>query len=682
MTEDKAIPRDRPDPDPARAARVKETIQEIKDARAYWEKKHFKRWLKNQKYAKGLQNGKENLDDSPYVVNITFSHLQKRKSALYAKNPTVVVKPRKKLYLMTWDGSAESYLQAAQAVSTGMGDPMSMEIIMEAQMEKERISMMKKVAKAVELVYRYQIKEPQPKWKPQMKQAVMRVLTNGVAYCKMGYQRFFEPRASMESEVKDWTARMAELERLAADAADGEFTEGAAEMDELKTKLQNAQKEPALLREGLAFSFPKSTAIIIDPDCYQLKGFLGARWVAEYVGSHTPKQVMEKWKVDVSTSPMTQEKSSKRAKNGKKNETVDVYLYYDLVGQEYSVLCDGYPDYLEEPGDPPVKLEQFHPYFPLTFNDVEDEEDIFPPSNVDLIRDMNDEMNRSRQALKEHRMANRPAYLGVNNPLEKEDVDRLSNHKSSEYIPLKLPSGVSAKDAIVAKPTIPIQPEIYETDSLFADAQRVSGDQEANLGGTSDATATEASIAENSRLSSLESNKDDLDEFLADVASAGVQILLREMNKETVARIAGPAAAQVWPEYSNEEIFADLDVDLVAGSSGRPNRGIQISNMERVTPLLLQVPGVRPDPLARRLVSLLDEDIDVDEFVAEGLPSILAANRAMGGPPGAPVSNTPEAQGGQGGDNAEGAPERGDTVGTPADPAPVPGDMPAESQYG
>src|SRR3546814_8662225 len=53
----------------------------------------------------------------------------------------------------------------------------------------------------------------------------------------------------------------------------------------------------------------------------------------------------------------------------------------------------------------------------------------------------------------------------------------------------------------------PIDPNVYETNGIFEDILRIAGSQEANLGGAAGATATESSIAEGSRISSLESNR-------------------------------------------------------------------------------------------------------------------------------------------------------------------------------
>ena len=56
-----------------------------------------------------------------------------------------------------------------------------------------------------------------------------------------------------------------------------------------------------MVREGLTFDYPDSTAIIPDPRCRSLRGFLGADWVAqEYL--LTPDEIEEIYMVDVGTS--------------------------------------------------------------------------------------------------------------------------------------------------------------------------------------------------------------------------------------------------------------------------------------------------------------------------------------------------------------------------------------------
>jgi hypothetical protein len=108
-----------------------------------------------------------------------------------------------------------------------------------------------------------------------------------------------------------------------------------------------------------------------------------------------------------------------------------------------------------------------------------------------------------------------------------------------------------------------------------------------------------------------------------------------------------------------------LYLDIVAGSSGKPNRERDAAAFERIVPTLVNVPGIKPDFLARKGVELLDDAVDMDDALLSGLPSVLAMNallKNMGAQPGAPgagveqtptgdPASDPNQQGDQGGQN-------------------------------
>jgi hypothetical protein len=89
--------------------------------------------------------------------------------------------------------------------------------------------------------------------------------------------------------------------------------------------------------------------------------------------------------------------------------------------------------------------------------------------------------------------------------------------------------------------------------------------------------------------------------------------------------------------------------------------------MERLTPLLLQIPGVRPDWLVKQIITRMDDQLDVSEAFAANLPSIIAQNamqkqaQMMGGMPPGPGS--------EGGAENQAAPPQGpEPQGAPAAP--------------
>jgi hypothetical protein len=153
------------------------------------------------------------------------------------------------------------------------------------------------------------------------------------------------------------------------------------------------------------------------------------------------------------------------------------------------------------------------------------------------------------------------------------------------------------------------------------------GAQQANLGPTSDATATEVSVAEGSRIQSGSSDVDDLDDFLTELARAAGEMLLQEMPEDRVKMIVGPGAA--WPKTPQELYNSELFLETEASGSGRPNRGMEMSVLREVMPLIMQLPNINADAVVKHILRVWDDRIEVEEFYSKGAPSIVSANRGQ-----------------------------------------------------
>jgi hypothetical protein len=146
---------------------------------------------------------------------------------------------------------------------------------------------------------------------------------------------------------------------------------------------------------------------------------------------------------------------------------------------------------------------------------------------------------------------------------------------------------------------------------------------------------------------------------LAELARAAGQVMLLNVQKATVVEIVGDGA--VWPDApeTREAAAKELYLEVEAGSSGRPNQAAELANMERAVPLLERMPEVNPRPLVKKYLGLLD--IDMEEGIAEGLPSMTAMNALVakmatnaGAQPTGDPRTDPNAQGMEGAQNAPG----------------------------
>jgi hypothetical protein len=337
------------------------------------------------------------------------------------------------------------------------------------------------------------------------------------------------------------------------------------------------------------------------------------------------------------------------------------------------VICDGYPDFLREPGKPDVYTDRFWPWFLVAFNELPGT--VFPISDVSLIRPMQRELNRARQGLREHRVANRPKTAYSDGVLSEDDIEAFKNHPVNAMIAVTgLQPGQDINQLLQAVKGAPIDPNLYEVNPVFQDLMRAVGDQEADLGGTSGDTATESSIAASAKATSVGSAVDDIDETLSGIARASGQILLLNVSEDTVKSIVGPGA--MWPVLTKGEVARDLYLDIQAGSSGRPNQAQELQNFQQLAPILMQLPGIKPSFLAKQAIQRMDDKIDVDEAIADGLPSVQAMNGGkVAGLPGQQI--VPSQQGAQGSSNAPAPPapnsqSPGPPLAQPAPPSPSP----------
>jgi hypothetical protein len=692
---EKMIAREHPNVEPARAALVTRWLKDIEEARKHWEA-DYKRMRRNMQFAGGKQWPGQTENDDRFMVNLVQRVLKSTVASLYAKNPTVVMKRRDKLDFVLWDGRVESAAQAQQTLLIAtqalaakpelLKNPEAAAMMAEVEQAKalladiqqgtERRKMIDKVGKTLVAVVSYFLSESEPTFKLQMKQMMRRCRTTGVGYVKLGYQRLMELSEAQGARIADHADRLAVIGRLTADAADGETDPNAAEAEELRLAIAAIQAEPEkIIREGLVFDFPHSTRIIPSVSTEKLMGWVGSDWVAEEI-MLTPNRIKEVYGVDIGTAfksyrtvPGSPTGGETRRIADRKDGLACVYHVYDKATGMQLVVCEGYPDFLKEPGTPDVFIEQFFPYFPVTFNDMEEEGRLFPKSDVELLLHIQKEFNRSKEALRQHRIANRPLYVSPNGSFEEDEVKSLQNYPAHAVIALNgIEKGRPASDVLAPVTKINIDPNLYETNSLFEDMQRVTGNAEANLGGTAGSTATESTIAETSRQGSVGLDSDDLDDMLTALFRSAGSVLLTELKAEAVKEIAGVGA--VWPELSRAEIAKEVWLEVKAGSSGRPNQARDAANFERVYPLLVQIPGVSPRWLAEVAIAIADDNVDMEDAIIEGLPSIMAQNALVQPPTGDPASD-PSSQGDKGGENKAKPKAAGDN-GQPAFPGAGP----------
>ena len=603
---------------------------------------------------------KEWVEDDKYTVPVISRHINLSVAQIYAKNPVTVVERKRRRMYQLWDGKPESLASALQGAE--MGDIGSIALLQEMQQVAQANDMVDGVADTVHILWDHQVGTQTVPFKKQMKALVRRTKTCSVGYVRIGYKRELEPMQPDVDGLQDSTQQFALAQQLDRQIAED------PDLDDPKVETRMAVgrslDRARVVQEGLVFIFPKSTRVIFDPGTIGLTCMTGCHWLA-YESFLTVDEIERTYGVRIDdkmaeAAGVMQFESDE----SKMPSAVPVYEVWCKRTKSVFVISEFYEGYLQAPDAPPIHTEKFFDLYPLVFNDIESEDELYPPSDVWRARHMQHEYNRSREGLREHRIASRPYYVATQ-ALSENDGKRLQSHAAHEIIMLQaVGEGQSVQDVLQSGPTANIDPNLYEVENINTDLLRTVGSQEANLGGISGGTATESSIAESSRMSGLSDNVDDLDELLEEIARDGTRVLLHEMTKEKVVEIVGPGA--VWPEAPQKraDMADEILLSFEAGSSGRPNKAQDLANLERGTPLLTQMPGVQPGPLVRKFARLMD--LDPEELYAPDSPSIVARNAmANAQAPASPQGSVPQAQGPAGGGGGQPA---GNTGPQPAFP--------------
>jgi hypothetical protein len=150
--------------------------------------------------------------------------------------------------------------------------------------------------------------------------------------------------------------------------------------------------------------------------------------------------------------------------------------------------------------------------------------------------------------------------------------------------------------------------------------------------------ATPAVIQEQARISGVSSNVDDLDDLLSELAQSGGEMMIRKFSSQTVIRIVGPGAA--WPEQNREDYLNMISLDIVAASSGRPNKAVDVQNATQLVPLMVSA-GANPWAIIEYVVKVMDANLDPSNFAPPVQPQPMQQGQPQQG------QQLPRPQGGQ-----------------------------------
>lgn len=642
---------------------VNDLTNQYKTARAF-DRPALQQIAFDRRYASGLA-GRE----APVNANLLGSYIDILVSFLYARNPKVSARP---------------------AEQTGRA----------AQRERQLF------AKTLQIVIQRLWLEG--KLKKIMKRVVRAGLSVATGWFKAAMRFDTETDPQIESELNDVRDDLEYIQGLEDELLDPDTQspiDKDAKMAELELAIEGLEaKVEIVIRKTLAIDFVHSNAMVISLDVQDIDDYLQASFVGDEIFIPI-KEVRGKFPrltdEDLKAATIYYQKPPARYMGedgfdlGAQGERIgdvdphgDASLYttnenyagqgatqsaskpvqfvkcielWDRRDVHIKTLIEGVKRWAKEPFTPRFATSRFYGYFKVDFFPVDG--DRWPQSLTMRLQKLQDEYGSVRSSFRTTRQRSIPGTLFNAGMIESDDMDKIKNAAHDEFIPVKpRDAAIPLENLFAAKPQPEIDPMLFDTSPIIGDMEKLSGVQEAlQTSQTVDKTATQAEIEQSGFAARTTSERDCVEETLGEFARYTAELALQALNYEDVRKIAGPLA--VWPEnLPLEYITSMLDIDIEAGSTGRPNTAserdawIQLEPMfERMIPLVLSAPGT---PLATAYLQLMretlarfDDRLDIETFFPgiavedpQGLNAMLPpGGGGFMGVPGGPAPGAPGA---------------------------------------
>lgn len=524
---------------------------------------------------------------------------------------------------------------------------------------------LKLLCKTLETVVNRQLTDA--KLKKRGKSTVRAALTTSMGVLKVMYQRDMKEDPVIRDRIQDTQDNIAHIEALLQQLQD---TDRRGEEEAKKAELQQSlkmlnEKREVVAAEGMVLDRILTEHLIVDPAVAEFWDYESADWMAQKIPMK--KRMAEGlygYKLDrarVYRDPMQPQGREGRAYSNESVKDDDSQIMileiWDKSSHTVYTMAEGCDFFLREPYSPQRLGERWYPFFILPFQPVDGQ--FVGPSLVDLTERLQKEHNDTRNKFNAHRDMIKPGFV-AGGDISPKNIETFTDAVMGEVTVLKDLEGQKVQSAILPKNFPPIDPMVYDTSAVRFDWEQVSGMQDAARSSVvQPKTATEASIMQQSLSGRVSEFRDQVEDFLQEIAQYAAQILLQELTPAQVERMMGPhktgpltdgegnplldpmtqepligviEPAYDWPQLSREDVFDLVQLQIRAGTTGEPDKldqqEVWIKMMPVVQPLIMQImdfqlKGVDASPLIALLketVARFDEKLDVEALVPKLQP--------------------------------------------------------------
>ena len=339
------------------------------------------------------------------------------------------------------------------------------------------------------------------------------------------------------------------------------------------------------------------------------------------------------------------------------NEELAVWEVYYKPNMHRYVFLPGLNKFLEKEVFQACG-SRFFPFFVLAFNRVTGQ--FAPPSDVQLVRKLHDEINTLRSHDREARRSSYPVLFVQKGLMDPATQEMYRNRYPFSVIECERSQELKA--AMSESNVIPYNPQLYDTSKCEGDLQEMFGLPRVVTGGPdSNDLASSLALAKEGMETGVSSRRITVNRLITDVFQWMAEISLKVFPESYIKKTCGDAA--IWPRMTIDELYTNIRIEVKGGMTGQPRAKDRLDLWQNFATICqtLAIPVNGPEVL-RELLDGLGLRVDFTRFI------MPVAMPGMAPGPGAPMPQAPAAPGagskGQGPDG--GAPE----MGTPNRPAP------------
>lgn len=534
-------------------------------------------------------------DESGLVrANLFHSTLQALIPVIYARNPDFSIGPS--------EGVTEEEMPLVKSFARGLS------VCVSRALKEAKI---KKIAKA----------------------CVRSAFTSRVAWVKLVYQRDYDTDPIIKNRIEDAQDNVANVNALIKQLDDDDqIREKEAIREQLQQTIASLEQQvEVVVSEGINIDRIEPDHLLIDPAITNLADWRKSRRVIQVImmAKSEAEAVFGKKldKADTFTWQQAHKKSTDyEGKKAVGDPLVKVYEIWDKTTMTVYTMVSGCSEWAKEPYIPERQPEQWYPFFELSFFPVDGK--FMPLSLVELLQELIDEYNANRTQLAEHRELSIPTWI-ADKGTDRDSLERKRDAVLGEIV-LVDAQGRPLNQVIEPAAPPPYNPAVYDTSPILRDIDMISGVTDAQRNAVGRAkTLGEAEMMNQSSTTRSSELQDVIEDWMQEIATATAEILLQEYTPQQVARIAGAEAASNWPTMEKWEVFDKVDIDIRAGTTGKPNKQTERENWQTLFPLIMQLQDIiqqieatggdanHKRELLKETLRRLDERIDIDLYLPQ-----------------------------------------------------------------